>query len=684
MLSAAFLEPTAWMGIKGETWKELLALTGDEARLLNSEFEFTHFWESLSASPPDGRLTEALEIVHALGSDEGRDLIRQATRDQNVAFDVPDEVPARELAAHLWMRSQTDMSLAGVLVLARVGVSEAADTRKYQEYLGQRSLSGTLDKSRLREAVLEWSRANKKHEAVEIFAFERGNVMFCEVLRGDPMKRVIELKGGRPGILEFWPAVSDHIRFEPGSGRIAIATRSGRLLDVYKGLLGSMLAGQADFFSDQNVCTLRPLQEQGAQLFEQYRPHEIHRVDVVELHWRRGDRDRVTVRGRDCFKILRDLNVSLVEGELTEAKLRIAFAGPSSDAYVVLKVPNRIDIKGIGIHEEVLRRLLSNAGIRGTAKVAMLPPDTWSLFPYRLTELQWRAKIGQVFDRLVQSKALRAVSLESVTHPDHPGHPGALAVKVLPDGTRIGVSDEPIVPLRTLSATDYLAYEPDWGSHLGDIAVAMGLTGKISEVDGGLWHVGARTFAPSASVCVFVATRSPSAHFKLIVDQHSGGASSFLLIPNDCNFSSPVPTLKVTLPGGPFDGLLKGAVERFKWHQLVSPPIWNNEDLVIETTRGTAWYRGQELTHLKPETQPYKFAVCVAREQGRPVGKRRLNDLLSPGRQDDEAAKTAKSDFKKAVLASFDAAGKPCPAEAKDMFVSRNPGYALVCSARVL
>ena len=73
MLSAAFLEPTAWMEIKGETWKELLALTGEDARLLNSEFEFTHFWESLSASPPDGRLAEALEIVHTLGSDEGRD-----------------------------------------------------------------------------------------------------------------------------------------------------------------------------------------------------------------------------------------------------------------------------------------------------------------------------------------------------------------------------------------------------------------------------------------------------------------------------------------------------------------------------------------------------------------------------------------------------------------------------------
>ena len=33
----------------------------------------------------------------------------------------------------------------------------------------------------------------------------------------------------------------------------------------------------------------------------------IVRVDVVELRWRRGDRDKVWVAGPDCFKILQDL-----------------------------------------------------------------------------------------------------------------------------------------------------------------------------------------------------------------------------------------------------------------------------------------------------------------------------------------------------------------------------------------
>ena len=154
---------------------------------------------------------------------------------------------------------------------------------------------------------------------------------------------------------------------------------------------------------------------------DKHRPPEIHRVDVVELHWRRGDRDRVTVHGKDCFKVLGEIGASLEEGDLTEAKLRIAFAGHHSTTAVVLKVPNRIDIKGIGIHDEVIRRLLSDVGIRGFARAAAVPDTMWSLFPYRLTEYQWRAIVGASFDDMVRGGRLRSASLEHVTHPDHPG-----------------------------------------------------------------------------------------------------------------------------------------------------------------------------------------------------------------------------------------------------------------------
>lgn len=684
MLSATFLNPTTWLEVQGRTWEQLLSLACETGRLVNGKFEFDPFWQSLSATPPADLLEEAMQAIHALGTDEGRDLIRQAANDHNVELDIPDDVPARELAARLWMQSQTNASLAAILVLAKAGVSESSDIRTYREYLGDGPLKRALDKDRLKQAVLGWIKASKKHEAVEIFAYQRGSSYFCEVLRGDSMKRVIQMKDQRPALLDFRPAVSDHIRYEPASGRIAIATRSGQLLEVYRTLLGSMLAGKSEFFSDQNVCTLRPLQEQGSQLFDQHRPPEIHRVDVVELHWRRGDRDRVTVHGKDCFRVLREIGASLQEGELTEAKLRIAFAGHHPTTTVILKVPNRIDIKGIGIHDEVIRRLLSDVGIRGFARAAAVTDTTWSLFPYRLTGYQWRAIVGASFDEMVQGGRLRSVSLDHVTHPDHPAHTQALAVDALPNGTRVGISDDPAVPLRTLSPTDYLGYEPDWLVHLGHIASAMGLEGSVQMVETGLWHLGARSFEPAGSVCVFLAARSPSHQARLLLDQHSSGAQPLLLIPSDCTCAAPVKSLKVGVFTGPFENLTQRLVETLGWKDQILPRIWAPEKLVIDTTRGIAWYGDQQLTHLRSDTHAYKFAVAVIKAEGRVVAKATLNKLLSPAGTEDGIAKTAKSDFKKAVESSFTAAGKPVPLEAKNIFESRTPGYALNCSGRVV
>jgi hypothetical protein len=84
MLSAAYLEPTVLMEVRSETWEEILALSGDAHRLLDGKFDIAHFLESLSATPAVDRLDEALQVVHELGTDEGRDLILQATTDQNI------------------------------------------------------------------------------------------------------------------------------------------------------------------------------------------------------------------------------------------------------------------------------------------------------------------------------------------------------------------------------------------------------------------------------------------------------------------------------------------------------------------------------------------------------------------------------------------------------------------------
>jgi hypothetical protein len=138
------------------------------------------------------------------------------------------------------------------------------------------------------------------------------------------------------------------------------------------------------------------------------------------------------------------------------------------------------------------------------------------------------------------------------------------------------------------------------------------------------------------------------------------------------------------MPSGPYIGLIGVVVERLGLQDQVAPPVWINDDLILDRSRATAWYRGVELTKLRVDTHPFTFAVTVAQAGGRLVKKEDLNARLSQARSDEDVAKKAKADFITAVKASFAAAGVEPPRDVAQIFVARPGGYALTATARVL
>jgi hypothetical protein len=114
------------------------------------------------------------------------------------------------------------------------------------------------------------------------------------------------------------------------------------------------------------------------------------------------------------------------------------------------------------------------------------------------------------------------------------------------------------------------------------------------------------------------------------------------------------------------------------------PNLWSQEPLLIDEGTGRAWYRGQELTKLQPNSHPFRFAALVARAKGKAVGTNQLNSILSHGRDDSSTAKTAKADFIKAVKASYKADRREPPADVSWVFASIHGGYRLNVGALVL
>ncbi len=74
----------------------------------------------------------------------------------------------------------------------------------------------------------------------------------------------------------------------------------------------------------------------------------------------------------------------------------------------------------------------------------------------------------------------------------------------------------------------------------------------------------------------------------------------------------------------------------------------------------------------------------MAGAKGTILEKASLCEKLSGSRDDDTAAKIAKSDFLKALNESFAAKGLEKPFAGKDVFASRSGGYALNTTAIVV
>jgi hypothetical protein len=669
------------------TWRRVFEAAREATRLRAARGKgptYEQIWRSLTDDPPAGELLDALEVIAELGTEAGRDLLRQAADDRRLSLGATDDEPARELAARVWVESRRRAPVAEVLVRARVNSHEAGHNRTYREFVGKSARAlASLDRQHLLDAVVAWCREKQRSEAVEVYVYRRDAEWRSEILRGDPVKRVVEIRDGRPDILNFRPAAADHLRYETDTGRLGIATRSPRLLQMYREVVGLLVARDARFFASEAICTLRPLQEQGRALFERRPTPGVLRVDVVELCWRRGDRDKVWVRGRDCFQVLADLGARLGEGELIEAKLAMSFAGGGRLGFVSIKVPNRIEIKA-GARERLVEQLLDEAGLRGAFGDAEAPRDVWSSFPWRMSEEGWRRRVGRDFDRLVRNKTLRPARLETVNHPDHPAALGTLTVRHLDASASVGVSDDPAVALRTLAPAELAGYDVDVERVAHEIGDVLGLGGAKGELASGLWALGHRAFAPAIALSVFLASRWPSRDVGAYLREASRGARVVLLVPSGCACDLDVAQVECRLPVGPYDFLLEAIIRKLGLQAEVPPPVWVRDDLILDERRKIAWFKQIELTRLRPDSQPFFFALEVARAAGRVVTKEALNASLSRARRDDDVAKKAKADFLAAVKLSFEAAGLECPPEANTIFASRGGGYVLVASARLL
>ena len=683
MLPASFHDLTAIMQVAPKTWRTVLDTAGESERLQGETLTHEQLLASLHTHPPRDELLDALEAIDELGSELGREQLQQAADAFAVPLQDADDLPIRELVAQLWVRSRSNAAVANALTHARFNASGRAKTRPSREFWGKRAGAGGVDRERLEGSIKAWCEANHVYSALTVAVHRRGNELLYEVLRGDPPKRVTEMRDKGPRSFTYRPASSDVLRYDLETGRLSIATRSSRRLQMYRQVFGKLLNDDAEFFSNENICTLHPLQELGPALFA-HLPPEILRVDVVELRWRRGDRDKVHIQGDDCFALVKEFGLRMAEGTLIEARLSIAIAGNSRRVSADIKVPNRIDIHA-GRYQPLIERLLDEVCLRGRFDERGRQITVWSTYPSRETLERWRQVLGVDADALAQEQLLTPVRLQSLTPPERPAAIGALTVISDGKGLMVGHSEDPAVAMRKLTSSDVQGFKLMGERVAQRFRAQLALGGACHEVEEGLWSLGTRTLCCTVNLTVFLAMRQPSRDAERLMRAQLHGSDSVLLVPTGDHSTIGIPHVPFNLHEQNARQLLARVVMRLGLQSKVPPELWTLEDFVLDTASGRAWYRDQELTKLTPTSNAFRFAVMVASAKGQMVTKADLNDALSPERG-DEVVKEAKRDFQNSLRASFEAAGKTCPPDATAIFPSVRGGYRLnpSISARVL
>jgi hypothetical protein len=138
-LPLAYLDAAVVEEIPVEVWKDVFEATGWPESLASKRAAFGHadVLRALQDSPSD-QLLLALETIHVLGTEAGREAIVAAMNDRRVPLnELPSDLGEREFAVRLYLAQLRSASLADVFARAQTQMQEEGEQRRYNEFMGK-------------------------------------------------------------------------------------------------------------------------------------------------------------------------------------------------------------------------------------------------------------------------------------------------------------------------------------------------------------------------------------------------------------------------------------------------------------------------------------------------------------------------------------------------------------------
>ncbi|MFZ5477856.1 MAG: hypothetical protein ACOZNI_13865 [Myxococcota bacterium] len=679
-IPTAFLDVVAIEEVPLERWREVFAAIGYPAGLTAENLSHDALADRLTESEPSEDLRELLQTIHDLGDDGGRGALQEAVRDRNAApRGLYLDAPAPDLAVQLWLlqRAPGNEDAREVFLRAQMRVQAGPARRAFREYAAAKArVVHDLEAARirLRERVRVRCASEGMGDYAEVRATRNGGRVHFQVLRGYHLQQPVKVEGGARSRIEFRPVHCDVIRCDETSGRIRIASRLPRMVPWYRQVLGEVLFDDVAFFAGDQICTLEPLQQQGATALRRHARPGLIDVRLTECRFEHGDHGTHVLVSDDCFAEMERLRLRHGEGAMVEAVLELRFAGRSTrKTKVTIKVPNRIE-RSRHEREAEIDAFLEEVGIRLGAPLEDRE-DLWSLAPWRHPIRVWRDSIGNAaVDEWRRAGHFAAVTLRRVADPDVPR--GGPALGVEPAHDLLGVPTRDDLPVRTLTGSDVEGLELDVVSLARTLQRALGLEGDArAHGDGTLVELGRRGLG-NVRCGVWLVARQPASEADLRAQLALTGRGELLvaLVPGGRRPELGIPVVGVDFTSPDVPRIMRDIVRELRIEDDVPGQVLARpeERLVVDERFGCIWFDGVPVP-IEPRTQAETFLRVLASARGLPVHNDELvRRIGAASRTDDQVCRQAKSKALAAIRQGLAAAGREVPPDLVRVIEPRN------------
>ena len=139
-LPLAYLDVAAIEEVAVAVWKEVFEATRWPMSLVEKNGSMGHadIVDALRKDTLSDELLHALETLHELGSDAGREAIVAAMNDRHIPLNtISQNSGEKEFSLRFYLAQRKDAALVDVFARAQIQIQEGGDQKRYNDFLGK-------------------------------------------------------------------------------------------------------------------------------------------------------------------------------------------------------------------------------------------------------------------------------------------------------------------------------------------------------------------------------------------------------------------------------------------------------------------------------------------------------------------------------------------------------------------